>query len=129
MEKESVSSMSEQIANTNITPIGIIFNKFSMQKDVTLVYGESIDFGNKRVIPVAKISYSVGGGGGYAGENDGSSASKGEGGGGHISVTPVGVYEISSKRTKFKPIIDLKLLLSLFSVFSFGLIWLIKKVQ
>ena len=78
------------------SPVARIFEKFSRQKDVTLVYGEPIELNNKKVIPVAKINYIVGGGGGYSGETANSSMGQGEGGGGYISVTPLGVYEINS---------------------------------
>ena len=50
------------------SPIARIFEKFSRQQDVSLIYGEPINFENKKVLPVAKINYIVGGGGGYSGE-------------------------------------------------------------
>ena len=109
------------------SPIKIIFEKFSRNRDVSLVYGDPIELDNKRVLPVAKVSYSVGGGGGYSGEGENSPAAQGEGGGGHISIKPVGVYEITSEQVKFKPVIEYKFALILLSVFTFGVIWLLKK--
>jgi uncharacterized spore protein YtfJ len=109
------------------SPITMIFEKFTRQKDVSLIYGEPIEFENKKILPVAKVNYIVGGGGGYSGETGNSAVAQGEGGGGHISIRPLGVYEIDSKKVKFRPIIDLKFTLSLFAVFTLGLIWLLKK--
>ena len=111
------------------SPVARVFEKFSRQKDVSLVYGEPIELNNKKVIPVAKVIYIIGGGGGYSGETTNSSMGQGEGGGGYISVTPLGVYEINSQKVKFKPIIDLKFILTLFTIFSFGLMWLVKKTR
>ncbi len=116
---------SKQVAYKS--PIKIIFDKFSRHKDVSLVFGEPIVLGNKRVLPVAKVIYSVGGGGGYSEESEDSSGSQGEGGGGLFVIRPVGVYEITSERVTFKPIIEVKFILFLFSVFTFGVIWMLKK--
>lgn len=112
-----------------LSPIARIFEKFSGQQDVSLIYGEPIDFENKKVLPVAKINYIVGGGGGYSGEPGNSSVNQGEGGGGHISVRPLGVYEIDAKKVRFRPIIDYKFTLTLVAVFTLGLVWLLKKAR
>lgn len=116
-------------AATYQSPIARIFDKFSRQQDVSLIYGEPISFKNKKVLPVAKINYIVGGGGGYSEESGNSSAGQGEGGGGHISVKPLGVYEIDSEKVKFRPIIDFKFTLTLVAVFTLGLVWLLKKTR
>ena len=112
------------------SPIGRIFEKFRQQRDVSLVYGEPIEVENKKILPVARINYIVGGGGGgSSGETGNSSVSQGEGGGGHISIRPLGIYEIDAEKVKFRPIIDFKFTLTLFSVFALGLIWLLKKAR
>ncbi|CAM3161718.1 spore germination protein GerW family protein [Filibacter tadaridae] len=103
------------------SPIGKLFEKFARQKDVSLVYGDPIEFINKKVLPVAKVNYMVGGGGGYSGESANSSVGQGEGGGGVIKVTPLGVYEINSKQVKFKPVIDFKFILTLVTILTLGL--------
>lgn len=108
------------------SPIRVIFEKFSIQKDVSLVYGEPIKLDNKRVLPVAKVSYAVGGGGGYSGESENSSAGQGEGGGGHIVIKPVGVYEITPEKVTFKPVNEFRWFVFLVSVCTFGVIWLLK---
>ncbi|MFD1928456.1 hypothetical protein ACFSFY_10380 [Sporosarcina siberiensis] len=109
------------------SPIGRIFDKFSRHKDITLIYGDLIEFENKKVLPVAKVKYIVGGGGGYSGETANTPVGQGEGGGGYISVRPIGVYEINTKIVKFKPAFDLKFISTLSLIFTFGLILLFKK--
>lgn len=109
------------------SPVKRIFEKFSRYKDVSLVYGEPIELEEKRVLPVAKVSYSVGGGGGYSEKSDKSPATQGEGGGGCIAIKPVGVYEITNERVKFKPVIDFYLVLVLASICTCGVILLFGK--
>ena len=129
MEAEKVMNRSEAVDQPFIykSPIRSIFEKFSREKDASLIYGEPIDLANKRVLPVASAKYYVGGGGGYSGESDQSSSNQGEGGGGFFSVKPIGVYEITSEKVKFKPIFDLNLVLVLFTVLTFGLVWVLRR--
>lgn len=108
------------------SPIKMIFKKFTKQNDVNLVFGEPIDHADKRVIPVARVTYYVGGGGGFSGGSGSSNTDQGEGGGGYFSVKPVGVYEVTPKKTRFKPLIDLKLIFLLFSILTLGLVWIMK---
>lgn len=75
------------------TSIKVVFKKFGIQKDVSLIFGEPVEVGLTKVIPVAKLKYAIGGGG----ENGG-----GEGAGGSFSVKPVGVYEITPDHVTFK---------------------------
>lgn len=74
-------------------PVTTVFKKFGNHKDVSLVFGEPIEVGLTKVLPVAKLRYGFGGGG------DGNGA---DGGGGGFLVKPVGVYEITPERVKFK---------------------------
>src|SRR5690625_1027724 len=82
--------------NGSRSPIQIIFDKFSKQKDVELVYGEPITYGKQCIVPVAEVSYSFGVGSGEETSQDDEENEKtnetmleiGEGGGGHISVKP-----------------------------------------
>lgn len=109
-------------------PVRSIFEKFSREKDVSLVYGEPIIMKNKQVLPVAKVNYFVGGGsGGQLNEEQTVSIEQGEGGGGAFSIKPIGVYEITDKKVKFKPILPINLILTFVAVMSFGLVLLIKK--
>jgi uncharacterized spore protein YtfJ len=128
LEKNEVDSSINSTATKPVyrSPIGVIFDKFAKYKDVSLVYGESIELENKKVLPVAKVDYYVGGGGGYSGESENSPIAQGEGGGGYISVKPLGVYEITSDKVRFKPAIELKFILTIITVLTFGLAILIK---
>ncbi|MBU9722200.1 MULTISPECIES: hypothetical protein [Bacillaceae] len=119
----SVKQENEQYA----IPITPVFNKFSKQSDVSLVYGEEIECDGKKVVPVAKLRYMLGGGGGLSRGNAGVAHGEGGGGGGYFTVSPMGVYEITSEKTTFKPTLDLKFVLVLASVFTLGLAWIIKK--
>ncbi|WP_172372707.1 glycine-rich protein [Sporosarcina jiandibaonis] len=129
METKKIEATTNSTATKPIyrSPIGMIFNKFAKQKDVSLVYGEPIELENKKVLPVAKVDYYVGGGGGYSGGSENSPVAQGEGGGGFISVKPLGVYEISSDKVKFKPAIDLKFILMIITVCTFGFAILMMK--
>ncbi|MCG7345944.1 hypothetical protein MHZ92_17670 [Sporosarcina sp. ACRSL] len=76
-------------------PVTTVFKKFGNRKDVSLVFGDPIEAGLTKVVPVAKLRYALGGGG------DGNGA---DGGGGAFLVQPLGVYEITPEQVKFKPI-------------------------
>ncbi len=108
------------------SPIRVIFEKFSRHKDVSLIYGEPIELDIKRVLPIAKVSYAVGGGGGYSGGSEGVSTGQGEGGGGHIVVKPVGVYEITPEKVTFKPVIEFRLVVLLVTVCTIGIVCLLR---
>ncbi|GKV64710.1 MULTISPECIES: hypothetical protein [unclassified Sporosarcina] len=91
------------------TPVKTIFNKFANHKDVSLVYGEPIDHGLQKVIPVAKVKYAVGGGGDGRG---------GDGGGGSFSIKPAGVYIITPDEVIFQSTLDRKKLTGLGVIFG-----------
>lgn len=117
---------------TSTSPIKTIFDNIFKQKDVSLVYGDPIVLENKRVLPVAKVrNFGGGGGGGRISKEETSSTIQGEGGGGSglVSVTPIGVYEITPDKTTFKPVVDIKFILVLLSIFTLGLVWILKKIR
>ena len=122
---------SKQKDNTKLpmiqTPIRSIFEKFSREKDVSLIYGEPIIMDNKRILPVAKVNYFVGGGGGGGFTDEQNASGQGEGAGGAFSIKPVGVYEITEENVKFKPILPINQLLTVFSIITLGLAFLLKK--
>lgn len=125
----------EQIDHVNTTnkasvyhsPIQTIFEKFSRQKDASFVYGEPIEMDNKRVLPVAKVQYSVGGGGGFSDKTEKTPTAQGEGGGGHFAIKPVGVFEITAEKVKFKPVIHLNFVLGICAICTLGLALIWKK--
>lgn len=122
---------SKQKDNTKLpmiqTPIRSIFEKFSREKDVSLIYGEPIIMDNKRILPVAKVNYFVGGGGGGGFTDEQNASGQGEGAGGAFSIKPVGVYEITEESVKFKPILPINQLLAVFSIITLGLAFLLNK--
>lgn len=112
------------------SPIKPMFDKFANHKDVTLLYGEPITHEKQTIVPVAKMNYAFGGGGGggTSVEKDEQKAlGHGEGGAGHISVKPLGVYEMTATRVRFKPVIDVKFILTLCSVLTLGMTLLLRK--
>ncbi len=104
-----------------------IGESFQSSATVTNVYGEPISRGDRIIIPIARISYAFGGGGG-AHKNDQASqspVSKGRsgGGGGRMSAVPAGALEITSGGTRFISFRDWRKLASLVAVsFALGLV-------
>lgn len=76
--------------------------------NVKSVYGEPIAAEGKTVIPVAKIMYAYGAGGGTGGVGDTKARSEGGDGGGGARAIPVGVIEVSDQETRFIPITSRK---------------------
>ncbi|WP_165364268.1 spore germination protein GerW family protein [Sporolactobacillus sp. THM19-2] len=97
-------------------------------ENVTAVFGEPVQLDDKKVIPVARVRVTGGGGGGLYGEQDTApDRASGGGGGGYLSVRPFGVYEISGQGTRFKPAYTLNALVLIFSVFTLGMVFLLRK--
>ena len=88
-------------------------DRFQTSASVKSVFGDPITVGDKTVIPVARIRYGMGAGGGGI-SRDGPSASEtasgksGGGGGGGIMATPKGVLEITPAGTRFIAFADRK---------------------
>lgn len=80
-----------------------IGEKFEASATVRNVYGEPVSMGNRTVIPVARIAYGFGGGGGRPNQEP---QGFGGGGGGRVSAVPVGVIEITPENTRFIPFTD-----------------------
>jgi uncharacterized spore protein YtfJ len=70
------------------------------------VYGEPVTAGQRTVIPVARIRYAFGAGGGDRG-GDGHS---GGGGGGRLTAQPCGVVEVTPEGARFIPFHDPRVL-------------------
>jgi len=114
--------------DNNRSPIKTIFDKFAKQKDVELIYGEPITHGEQCILPVAEVSYSFGVGSGKE-TNEEDVLEHGEGGGGHISVKPLGVYKMNKagSRVRFIPTFDVKFFLKIFTVLTLGTTFLLRK--
>jgi uncharacterized spore protein YtfJ len=92
-----------------------IASGFGQTASVKTVFGDAIEVGEKKIIPVARIAYGFGGGYGQGGKrkisqqpDDHSSDSQsplgeGAGGGGGMYAKARGVFEIGPQGTKFIP--------------------------
>lgn len=85
--------------------IETISEKLHDSASVKKIFGDPITSEGKTIIPVARVRYGFGGGGGISGKKlpESGTAEEGGGGGGGIKVTPVGVVEISTQSTRFIP--------------------------
>lgn len=106
--------------------IGGILDGLKSSASVSTVYGKPIHASGKTLIPVAKVAYGFGGGGEV--EKKGTIGKKNiereEGGGGGVAVKPVGVLEVTGKRTKFVPISKKARLFGILAIgFVTGLAW------
>lgn len=72
--------------------------QLSTTATVESVYGDPVAVGNRTVIPVARVRYAFGAGGGSKGE---AGARDGGGGGGSVSAKPAGALEITPAGTRF----------------------------
>ena len=120
------------------SPVLPIFEKFSTARDVSLIYGDPIEMHGRTIIPVAKVRYSVGAGAGsgYEYEDEDSESpgfeevegGQGEGAGGSVSVTPVGIYDVTAERTVYRPIVPINLII-LLPLMMAGLAFLMARSQ
>jgi uncharacterized spore protein YtfJ len=103
--------------------------RFQASANVKSVFGDPITVGDKTVVPVAKIRYGMGaGGGGISHESssgpDVPSGKSGGGGGGGVIATPKGVLEISPAGTRFIAFADHKRLsIAVMGGFLFGMVF------
>ena len=85
--------------------IGTMAEKLGAVARAATVFGDPVERDGITVIPVAKVRWGFGGGGGQ--RKDEGSAGKledGAGGGGGAQVTPVGFIEIKNKEANFRRI-------------------------
>ncbi|MCF7794112.1 MAG: hypothetical protein K9N09_03145 [Candidatus Cloacimonetes bacterium] len=117
-----------------------IFNsaheKIITNASVKFVFGDLIETKGKSIIPVSTIKYSIGGGEGkgpdlakmkaVTGENAEEKPQEnrpgGQGLGGRFSNNPLGVFEISEEKTRFVPVIPIKAIIVMITV------WIVTRV-
>jgi len=75
-------------------------DKIALSSHVKMIYGDLVERDEVTIIPVGKVVWGAGGGEG------GDTNSRGLGGGGGTTVTPIGYIEIKAGSTRFKPIFD-----------------------
>lgn len=112
----------------DVSPIKLIFDNLTKRKAAELIFGEPIENEKQKIVPVAKMQYSFGAGSGsrsHVKKTDLEDA--GDGGGGHFSVKPIGVYHITKNKAQFKPITSFKF--TLITLLTFGLSLILLKVK
>jgi len=101
--------------------IETLAGQFAQSASVKNVYGEPVQAGDKTIIPVAQIAYGYGGGYGHGKDkkkqqefsnDDAHNFGEGAGGGGGVIARAKGVYEITSKGTRFIPASGTQILLA-----------------
>jgi len=108
---------------------------------VEMAFGQPTTISDMTVIPVAKVSFGIGGGGGKSGAASKEEAadetkddatpqqdnvSEGGGGGGGFKTQPVGIYAIKGDKVKFYPVIAFEDLIKVIAIVSL-LIWSLTK--
>jgi len=88
----------------SVAIIEALRESFVSHVDVKTLFGEPVEAYGKTIIPVAKVGYGFGAGAGNARGQD----NAGGGGGGGVGAKPLGVFEITSRGTRFVPISDRK---------------------
>jgi uncharacterized spore protein YtfJ len=110
--------------------------KINSKADVKFVFGNLIETEGKSIIPVSTIKYRIGGGEGkgpdlskikgIAQENSDEETIEnrpgGKGIGGNFSNNPLGVFEITEESTRFIPVIPVKAIIVMITV------WIVTRV-
>jgi uncharacterized spore protein YtfJ len=99
------TQLSEARMNQAQEILHALAERFSTTANVKQIFGEPIERGGRTIVPVARVHYLLGAGGG-SGEmkNDGQPGSRsggGGGGGGLVRARPIGALEISDSGTRF----------------------------
>jgi uncharacterized spore protein YtfJ len=104
---------------TTPVPLQPIAELFERSLSIRHVYGDAVTQGDTTVIPVAKVAFGFGAGGGLrpAGAQAGAPGTQGGGGGGGARITPVGALEVSPRGTRF---IAFEPMPRLFGAFALG---------
>ena len=105
-------------------------DKIISKASVEFVFGNVTETKGKSIIPVSAIKYSLGGGEGKGPDlakikgisqesSDGETTEnrpKGEGLGGRFSNQPLGVFEITDEKTRFIPVIPVKAIIVMVTI-------------
>jgi uncharacterized spore protein YtfJ len=88
--------------------LATIVDRFTVTAKVQNVFGEPVEAHGKTIIPVARISYRLGGGGGgeRGAESSEARGSSGGGVGGVVQAVPAGVVEITETGARFVRFFD-----------------------
>ena len=75
-----------------------ITDRLQLSATTKTVYGDPVSAEGRTLIPVARVRYGFGAGGGA---NSGDGGGEGSGGGGGVEVTPIGLVEITELGTRY----------------------------
>jgi uncharacterized spore protein YtfJ len=89
-----------------VTTLRLLGDRLQVGASVRNVFGDPITAGARTVLPLARLRYGFGAGGGVGGSEQGEPERGGSGGGAGISARPVGVLEIAEGGTRFIPFVD-----------------------
>lgn len=93
---------------SSLTLLQSLHENLSSRAQVKSVFGEPVIAGDKTIIPLAKIAYGFGAGAGTGGLGDKNPKGEGGGGGGGTRVSPVGIFVVDSRETRFIGVYDRK---------------------
>src|SRR5271157_3583895 len=86
--------------------LATLVDRFAVTAKVQNVFGEPIEAHGKTIIPVARVSYRLGAGGGRGEKGSGTSEAKSGVGGGVVQAVPAGVVEITEVGARFVRFFD-----------------------
>jgi uncharacterized spore protein YtfJ len=88
--------------------LSTLVDRFAVTAKVQNVFGEPIEAHGKTIIPVARVSYRLGAGGGSGEKAPDSAGARGGGGGagGVVQAVPAGVVEITEAGARFVRFFD-----------------------
>jgi uncharacterized spore protein YtfJ len=124
------NSKTESIDDVELPAPGGFFEKLTEKLGAAAqaahIFGEPVERDGVTVIPVATARWGLGGGGGKKGL---ASRSEGMGGGGGVIVQPAGYIEIKGNETRYRPILDPKLVIGAAVAGGFILMGLIRRLR
>jgi len=83
------------------TPFEPIAEVFERNLSIRHVYAEPVHHGDTTIIPIAKVAYGFGAGGGRRPVEPAGAEAQGGGGGGGARLTPIGALEVGPHGTRF----------------------------
>ena len=87
--------------------LATLVDRFAVTAKVQNVFGEPIEAHGKTIIPVARVSYRLGAGGGRGDKgSDASEVRTGGGAGGVVQAVPAGVVEVTEAGARFVRFFD-----------------------
>lgn len=123
-------SETESIEDVELPAPGGIFEKLAEKLGAAAqaahIFGEPVERDGVTVIPVATARWGLGGGGGKRGL---AGRHEGMGGGGGVIVQPAGYIEIKGSETRYRPILDPKLVIGAAVAGGLLLMGLVKRLR